>query len=244
MLAYAGKGQFLVRPVELSRTVRDAMPLVESSISKDVQVELALSDQLPPVEADPTQVEQIVMNLILNAAEAIGDRPRRIAVRTGVQEITSAEPATPYDIGNPEPGCYAVLEIEDTGHGIDDSVRPNIFDPFFTTKFPGRGLGLAAVSGIVRSLNGAIQVESRPGQGSTFRVLLPVRIASAPELRMGPDPVLVVDDDEIVREAAEKMLRHLGYQVLLAENGQQAVDLFRERQGRIRVVLLDMTIPA
>src|SRR5262249_36491014 len=146
MLAYAGKGQFLIQPVDLSKTVRDAMPLVGSSISKDMHVELALSDELPPVEADATQLEQIVMNLILNAAEAVGDRSKRIAIRTGVQEIHSAEPVTSYDIGDPEPGRYAVLEVEDTGPGIDESVRRNIFDPFFTTKFTGRGLGLAAVS--------------------------------------------------------------------------------------------------
>ncbi len=243
MLAYAGKGQFVVQPLDLSKVVRDTIPLAGRSISKGIQVELALSDQLPPVEADATQIEQVAMNFILNAAEAIDDRPGRITIRTGVREIDPAEPPKSYDIGQPEPGRYAVLEVHDTGPGIGDSVRPNIFDPFFTTKFTGRGLGLAAVSGIVRSLNGAIQVESSPGQGSTFRALLPVKMAPAPEPGVARDPILVVDDDEIVRRTADVMLRHRGYEVLLAEDGQQGVDLFRERQGRVSLVLLDMTMP-
>jgi CheY-like chemotaxis protein len=243
MLAYAGKGQFVVQPLDLSKIVRDTLPLAERSIGKGVHVELALSEQLPPVEADATQIEQVAMNFILNAAEAIGDRPGRISIRTGVRDIRPGEPAGSYDVGQPEPGRYAMLEVQDTGPGIDEAIRASIFDPFFTTKFTGRGLGLAAVSGIVRSLNGAIQVESRPGQGSTFRVLFPVKAPPAPELHRARDPILVVDDDEIVRQTAQVMLRHRGYEVLLAENGQKAVDLFRERQGRVSLVLLDMTMP-
>ena len=174
MLAYAGKGHLFVTPVDLSRVVRDAMSLVRGSIPQNVEVELELKELLPCVEGDALQLQQVVLNLMLNASEAIGEQPGRMMVRTGVREIGEGDEDAVYDVGRPEPGRYATIEVEDTGAGIEASVRPNIFDPFYTTKFTGRGLGLAAVAGIVRSLNGAIRVRSEPGRGTSMSILFPV----------------------------------------------------------------------
>jgi PAS domain S-box-containing protein len=249
MLAYAGIGPFVLAPCDLSKAVREAVRLVRSSIHGNVQVELSLSDHLPSIQADETQLRQIAMNLVLNASQAVGGPDGKILVRTATQTIESeaaAASAASYDVGHPQPGHYVVLEVRDSGAGIDTSVRAKIFDPFFTTKFTGRGLGLAAVSGIVRALNGAVQVETHAGDGTTFRVLFPA--PRAPGLAAGPVsgpgyPILVVDDEEIIRQTAETILRARGYEVLLAEDGHQAVELFRKAEGRIALVLLDMTMP-
>jgi PAS domain S-box-containing protein len=247
MLAYAGKGQIFVQAVDLSRVVRETVKLVSSSIPYNVQVETALRDDVPAILGDETQLQDVAMNLILNAAEASTERGGKVIVRTAVQEIDSATAAKPCDVGRLLPGPYAVLEVQDNGTGIDPSIRPSLFDPFFTTKFTGRGLGLAALSGIVRVLSGAVLVNSAVGEGSIFRVLLPV---AKPGVEISPTwqekssyPVLVVDDEEIVCKTAELMLRNQGYQVIVAENGYQAVELFSKLEGRLTLVLLDMTMP-
>jgi PAS domain S-box-containing protein len=171
MLAYAGKGHMFVAEVDLSRVVRDAMILLRGSIPQNVDVELQLAERLPCIHGDALQLQQVAMNLMLNGAEAIGGRRGRMTVRTGVMDSPGDDGA--YDIGPPAPGRYVTLEVEDTGPGIDASVRANIFDPFYTTKFTGRGLGLAAAAGIVRALKGAIRVESGSGQPTSFLVLFP-----------------------------------------------------------------------
>jgi PAS domain S-box-containing protein len=247
MLAYAGKGQCLVQPVNLSAVVRETMKLIGASVPGNVHLEMLLTDDLPPLHADETQLQQVAMNLILNAAEATDDRGGRVIVRTGIQEIDSADAAKPCSVGRLSPGRYVVLEVQDTGIGIDPSIKPHLFDPFFTTKFAGRGLGLASVSGIVRVLKGAVLVDSAPGQGSTFRVMFPIAPVSGksdlPQRQEEPYPIVVVDDEEVVRRTAELMLRNQGYQVVVAENGQQALDLFRKLECRVKLVLLDMTMP-
>jgi PAS domain S-box-containing protein len=242
ILAYAGKGQLLVQAVDLSRVVHDSLSLVNSSIPRSVHMDLELSKPLPAVTADATQLQQVAMNLIFNAAEAIGDGPGKIVVRTSAHEVAPNQESIPSDVGVLHPGLYAVLEVQDTGPGIEPPVRSKIFDPFFTTKFTGRGLGLAAVAGIVRALHGAVSVESTAGGGTTFRVMLP---AGSPfEVQTKPhEPILVVDDEEIVRTTARAMLLSRGYQVLLAEDGQQALESFGERKGEIALVLLDMAMP-
>ncbi len=245
ILAYAGKGEFFIENVDVSAVIRKTIKLIGGSIPGNIQLDLALEDVLPPVRADETQIEQVAMNLILNAVEAMSDGGGNIAVRTGIENVDSAALARPYDIGRPAPGRYIVLEVSDTGVGIDPAIKHNIFDPFFTTKFTGRGLGLAALSGIVRNLQGAVLVDSTPGRGSVFRVLLPASsVPEAGDLATEQlDPILVADDEQTVRQVAETVLRSRGYDVVLAANGHEAMNVFHERNGKLALVLLDMTMP-
>ncbi len=166
LLAYAGKGRFVIEPIDISAVVRDVAPLLRTSVPRQVRFELQLADQLPPVRGDHAQMQQIVMNLAANAGEAIGDRPGTVLIRTGTRDVGDETEGL-------APGPYVSLEVHDDGAGIDEATLAQIFDPFFTTKFTGRGLGLAAVSGIVRAHHGAIRVTSERGKGATFEVLLP-----------------------------------------------------------------------
>jgi signal transduction histidine kinase len=174
LLAYAGKAQFYLERVHLTRLVRQITGLIETSLPKNAQLRMALEDDLPPVEADPAQLQQLVMNLVINAAEAIGQENSGVVViGTGVRELSEDLVQTQYADAGIVAGRYVSLEVSDTGCGMDAATQARIFDPFFTTKFTGRGLGLAAVSGIVRGHHGAIRVASAPGRGTAVRVLLP-----------------------------------------------------------------------
>ena len=251
LLAYAGKGRFVLQLLDLSTLVREISTLIQASIPKNVQVRLDLADHLPGIEADGAQLQQLVMNLIINGAEAVGSSEGLVFVSTGVQQVDETYLRGSH-AGEPiSPGTYVCLEVQDTGIGMDEATIARIFDPFFTTKFMGRGLGLAAALGIVRGHRGVIQVYSHPGQGSTFKVLLPAReevagarteVQPAADVK-GTGVVLVVDDEEIVRRTAKSALQRYGYTVLLAENGQEGVDLFREMHARLSTVVLDMTMP-
>jgi PAS domain S-box-containing protein len=245
MLAYVGKGQFVVQSVDLASPVREAFRLVRGSIPDSVQVELDFRWDICCIRADPTQLQQVAMNLILNAVEAVGEHGGEVVVRLTTRDVDPAEDELRCDVGQLAPGHYGVLEVRDTGQGIDPSIRSKIFDPFFTTKFAGRGLGLASTAGIVRLLHGAICVESEPGHGTTFQVLLPIDCAAeAREAgRKMQNPILIVDDEEAVLQTASAMLRNTGYEVALAENGRLAVDLFHQRDGRFALALLDLTMP-
>ncbi len=253
MLSYSGRGRFVIRPVNLSEFTRDMVMLLQSSIPRTVQLQLDLRADVPPVDADIAQLQQVIMNLVINGAEAIGDAPGVVAVRTGVREFAPGGiPASLRESGV-VPGRYVFLEVRDTGHGMDELTVRRIFDPFFTTKFTGRGLGLAAVQGIVRGHRGAIEVETLPGQGSTFTVLLPessLHVTRTPEKvrqhqagRVGSGTVLIVDDEGAIRKMARTMLEQVGYTVILAENGEEAVSIFRKTASQISAVLLDMTMP-
>jgi PAS domain S-box-containing protein len=247
MLAFAGKGQFVVEPVDLSKAIQDIGELLAATLPKPAKLHLNLARQLSPVEADSRQIQQLIFNLVINAGEAIGERSGMVTIETGVRDLPEGAPGEP-SFGRLAPGRYVFASVEDTGDGMDTKTRARIFDPFFSTKFTGRGLGLAAAMGIARAHRGAILVESEPGKGSRFEVLLPA-IRSAGLLEAPPDAaarratILVVDDEEIVRRAATSVLERKGYGVLLAENGQQAIDLFRERAGDIALVVLDLTMP-
>ena len=174
MLAYAGRGQFVVAMIDTGRMVREIAPLVRSSIPKGVDLKLDLAANLPRIKADPAQIQQVLMNLMINGAEAIGDESTgTVTVRTSRREIGEREAAELFKSEPAEPGAHVQLEVIDSGAGMEDEVKARIFDPFFTTKFTGRGLGLAAVQGIVRRHRGVIFVHSAPGQGTTFRILLP-----------------------------------------------------------------------
>jgi PAS domain S-box-containing protein len=251
LLAYAGKGRFVVEPINLSALVREISHLIQTSIPKSVQLRLDLQEDLPAIEADGSQMQQLIMNLVINGAEAIGEgNVGTVLVSTRVQDIDEQYLGTTVGHTSLAPGRYVNLEVHDTGSGMDEATVQRIFDPFFTTKFMGRGLGLAAVQGIVHSHKGGLTVYSRPGRGSTFKVLLPAvnqpqpkKDPEAEQVFAGSGAVLVVDDEQIVRRTAKAMLERYGYTVVLAENGQEAVTLFKMLADQIELVLLDMTMP-
>jgi two-component system, chemotaxis family, CheB/CheR fusion protein len=250
LLAYAGKSRTFLERLDLSEVAVQTSKLVHPSIPAGVQLRLDLDRHLPLLLADPGQMEQIAMNLIINGAEAIGSAGGTVLVRTGRQAVGDEPLPDLYLNDRLAPGIYVFLEVTDNGAGMTPQTVLRIFDPFFTTKFAGRGLGLAAVLGIVRQNKGALQVHSVPGRGSTFRVLFPAaetalaQAASAGtgELR-GAGTILVVDDEEMIRSFTKSALELCGYNVLLAPDGQQAVRLFLERSGDIGLVLLDAAMP-
>lgn len=254
MLAYSGRGNFIIRLIDLNDLVRDTIRILEASISKKIALQFEPATPLPAVQADASQLAQVVLNLLTNAAEAIGDETGAITVRTGVVEQAEAEgeAARSADGGRVPPGRFVLLEVIDTGCGIPEEVRARLFDPFFTTKFAGRGLGLAAVLGIVRAHHGAVVVESAPGEGARFRVLLPasagvaapaaVEDAAAADYR-GNGLVLLVDDEPAIRAVGTRMLETMGFTVITAEDGVEAVAQFQAHQAEIVCVVLDLTMP-
>jgi signal transduction histidine kinase/ActR/RegA family two-component response regulator len=252
LLAYSGKGKFIVEPIDLSSLVRDMSQLIGLSIPKSVFLQLDLNKALPAIEADSSQIQQVIMNLVINGAEAIGtDKQGTVQVHTAVQDLDSEYIERTFTPGEIEPGPYVLLEVQDTGCGMDESTVARIFDPFFTTKFTGRGLGLAAVRGIVRGHRGALRVYSTPGQGTTFKVLFPAteKVCAKPRSpiesagQRGSGTILVVDDEDVVRKIAKNALEQAGYTVLLAESGQAAIDLLKTAGEQVSLVLLDMTMP-
>ena len=252
MLAYAGKGDFRPRPVDLNEAAREMASLLEVSISKMVRLRFSFAPDLPPILADTAQLQQVLMNLVTNASEAIGDREGEIHLATalealGEDQVASLHPGAPI-----LPGTYVALRVADTGAGMDAEVRSRIFDPFFTTKFSGRGLGLSAMIGILRSHGAGIGLESAPGEGTTFRLYFPVSTvrpeapASAPDSEEAPAPpttVLLVEDEPIVRQATAALLRQAGYEILEASDGVEGCARFRAAKGSIGVVLMDQTMP-
>ncbi|MBZ0119928.1 MAG: PAS domain S-box protein, partial [Sandaracinaceae bacterium] len=252
LLAYAGKGRFVVERLDLNRLVSEMTHLLTTVVSKKAALRLDLAPSLPPVEGDATQLRQVVMNLITNASDALGDEPGIISITTGVVQADREYLQGTYLDDRLEEGRYVFLEVADNGSGMDQPTRERIFDPFFSTKFTGRGLGLAAVLGILRSHGGAVKVYSEPGRGSSFKVLLPAVAGAAEpgveERDAGPEGasrgvVLVVDDEDSVRSVARRVLERAGFDVIDACDGHEAVDVFRERADEIAVVLLDMTMP-
>jgi nitrogen-specific signal transduction histidine kinase len=251
LLAYAGKGRFYAERVDLSDVVLRTGRLIHQSIPPEVQVRMDLDQHLPLLLADPSQVQQVAMNLMINAAEAIGSAGGVVVVRTGCQTVTHEPLPDLYTVEKVAPGEYVFLEVRDNGSGMDEPTLKRIFDPFFTTKFTGRGLGLAAVLGIVRQHRGAVQVHSVPGRGSSFKTLFAVTEAAPPpkteslgraDLR-GVGTILVVDDEEMIRSFSRSALESFGYQVLLAADGYEGVRLFHEHAAEIALVLLDVAMP-
>lgn len=252
MLAYAGKGKFVIERLDLSTLIHDTERLLRTSLLKNVDLRLDLEPNLPCVEADAGQMQQVIMNLVINAAEASTDQQSRtVSVRTSRQRIDKALICAQLSRQEIMPGNYVVLDVQDSGIGMDEATQARIFEPFFTTKLAGRGLGLSAVSGIVRSHRGGLKVTSSPGRGSTFQVLLPAssesRTAVAPvgagtELQ-GNGTVLVVDDESCVRNLARSALVRYGYAVLVAEDAFAAMDLLRQTRHRIALILLDISMP-
>ncbi len=251
MLAYSGKGRFVVQPLQLGELVREMTELLQVSIPRRCELRIHFAEPQPIVEADATQLRQVAMNLILNAGEALGDRPGTINVSAGVRDCDRAYLAGSHLDDDLPPGRYAYLEVADDGCGMTPEVLARIFDPFFTTKFTGRGLGLAAVLGIVRGHRGALRVESAVGHGTTFTVLFPATdlevmatdTAANDDAWRGGGTVLVIDDEEAVRGLARAMLQSLGFEVLTADGGDAGVRVFSDHADRINAVLVDVAMP-
>ena len=259
ILAYSGKGYFLVGDMNLSELVNENAHMLRTAISRTVTLRLELEENLPPIAADAGQIQQVVMNLITNASEAIGDQAGAVVISTGVMECTDDYLERSSLEEKPTAGRFVWLEVADTGCGMDEPTRQRLFDPFFTTKFTGRGLGMSAVLGIVRGHKGAILVDSEIGRGTTMRVLFPIsetvregsEQAAEPETslsvkfgeRAASGVILVADDEEVVRKIGVKMLERIGFRTISAADGEQAVALFRNHAEEIVCVILDLTMP-
>jgi PAS domain S-box-containing protein len=251
MLAYSGRGRFVVGPVDLNQVVDEMSHLLSVSISKKVSLRYQLHEQLPVLMAEAAQIQQVVMNLVTNASEAIGDAEGLVSIRTGLQSYGRADLTREFP-GQPlEPGTFVTLEVSDTGRGMPPEVQARIFEPFFTTKFTGRGLGLAAMQGILRGHKGGIRVYSEVGKGSTFKLIFPAgtgeTVAAEASVEtdewVGSGTILVVDDEAGVRLVAVDLLKSMGFEVITAEDGIQALERFRESLFPIRAVLMDLTMP-
>lgn len=252
MLAYAGKARPVIERVHLENLLRETSQLLEASISKNTTLRYDIADDLPAIEADGTQIRQVLMNLVTNASEAIGERGGVISIATRAIKCDRADPELPRPR---EESCRDVcvcLEVSDTGCGMDETAMAKMFDPFFSTKFVGRGLGLAAVKGIVDAHRGVIAVDSELGRGTTFRIVFPGLDERAQSREAEPEAVqdwggsgmiLLVDDEGAVRKTVSRMLEKAGFSVLSASGGREATALYRERASEIACVLLDLTMP-
>jgi CheY-like chemotaxis protein len=265
LLAYSGKGRFLLRTLDLNELIRQTTELLRLTLPKKVNLVLHLSPGRLPVTGDDGQLRQVLMNLLINAGEAIGARPGTVTVTTTGHDL--ALDAVSGGVYSPAaPGRFVELVVSDTGCGMDAATQERLFDPFFTTKFTGRGLGMSAVLGIVRGHGGGIRVDSRVGFGTRFTVLLPVAPEAPPgalvQTPLGSDTpgpearprpaaprdggrglALVADDEPTVRQVGALLLAQLGYEVLTAANGAEVVALFAAHADRVRVVLLDLMMP-
>ena len=251
MLVYSGQGSYDVQPMALNELVDDMADLIRAALPKTIQLNLQLEPTLPMIKADSAQLQQVVMNLLINAAEASRGQTGTVTVKTELRTLGSEDLVTNYVGHQVTPGQYVCLEVRDDGCGMAPETLAKIFDPFFSTKATGRGLGLSAILGIVRSHRGAVSVHSRPNQGTTFTIVVPP--TNSPAVRQvqqqapGALPhgatVLVIDDEEDIREVVQAVLESRGVRVLTANDGPEGVTCFREHADEVDVVLLDMTMP-
>jgi hemerythrin-like metal-binding protein/PAS domain S-box-containing protein len=256
ILAYAGRGATNVIPLDLNRQVEDMARLMRTALPRKAVLHLEQDPDLPLIQGDPGQIQQVIMNLALNASEAIADQGGTITIRTG-QEWLDASAIHGAGPGQDlEPGRHVLLEVADDGPGMPPEVVERIFDPFFTTKFTGRGLGLSAVVGILKAHHGCVQVRSEPGKGTNLKLLFPVPVAVEPPKVLenqdfeqaidgyrGSGTVLVVDDEDPLRATATEALRHIGFETLEARDGLEALETFNRNRDRIRLILMDLTMP-
>jgi PAS domain S-box-containing protein len=256
ILTYAGRSSLDVAVIDLSKVVTEMLDLLRASISPKCHLELCPGVDLPPIEGDETQIRQVVMNLVTNACESLGETGGTITLRTGHMHADASYLAETHGVADPSEGDYAFIEVADTGPGIDAPNQSRVFEPFFSTKFSGRGLGLAAVHGIVNAHQGVIRLDSDPDRDTRFRVLLPsskkpliseLRPAempkSAADSAVGDLRILVVDDDEAVQELACEFLERADFQVITASGGAEALRIFQARSQEIDLVLLDLSMP-
>ncbi len=257
MLAYSGRGQIEMHSVNLNQIIQDNQSLYAAAIPKHVELQTDLDESLPLIKADDGQIQQIVLNILLNASEAIGDKPGRISLSTTVYDLQSVD-AHLWQGGDrlAAPGRYALLEVQDNGCGMEMETQLKVFDPFFTTKKFGRGLGMAAVLGMVRGHRGGVQIESAPGVGTVFRLIFPiiedvevvedavvVDTAVSTIASTSSNYVLVIDDEAGVREAAADILDMVDIPVLTAQDGPAGLQVYRNRMADIGLVLLDLSMP-
>jgi signal transduction histidine kinase len=256
MLAYSGKGVYKIRELNLTELIEKNTPMLRAAISNSISFDLNLDPALPSIMADDEQIQQVLMNLIINASEAIGTVNGTISISTTVREFDQSLLDSSRLEEKLTAGRYVLTTIRDSGCGMDAATRDKLFDPFFTTKFTGRGLGLSAAQGIIRAHSGAIMVESSPGVGTTFQILFPIAAASfdtspakAPsdtsqplDIRK-PGTILIIDDEQIIRDVCQVMLEELGYNTLVAAKGEEGIRIFRELGDIIRLVILDLSMP-
>jgi PAS domain S-box-containing protein len=251
MLAYSGRGGFRAEALDVSALALEMAGLLRASLAPGVTLSIETDPDLPGVIADPVQLRQVLLNLLTNASEAI-DGSGRVVLRTGAVDASREELAASYVDDDLPAGRYVFLEVSDDGVGMDEATRARLFDPFFSTKFVGRGLGLAAALGIVRAHRGAVSVESEPGRGARFRVLLPATDQKPAVRPPPPRPparetrgghVLVVDDEPAVRRTTTRILERSGYRVTGAANGREALEHFARDPSAFAAVLLDLTMP-
>ena len=254
LLTYAGKNAIRFQSYDLNQLVHDIEPLLHGAISRDAVLEISPSVGISNVKIDHAQLRQVIMNLVINASEALPGGKGTIVIRTGHVEAAADFFNACYFHDDPREGTYVYLEVEDSGSGISDHDMPRIFDPFFTTKYEGRGLGLSVVAGVIRAHRGAIKVASDPSQGARITIFLPAIPDGEPVLQAPVEipedtgsasarTILVVDDEDMVRRVAIKMLETAGYKTLSADGGRQAIELFRQHENEIGLVLLDWTMP-
>lgn len=252
MLAYSGRGRFLIESVDLRELIEEMTHLLKISVSKKAVLKFDFAQNVPKISADATQLRQVIMNLATNASEAIGDMSGLISISTGLMDCDKSYLRSTYLNEDLKEGLYAYIEVADTGIGMGEEVKARLFDPFFTTKFTGRGLGLSAVLGIIRSHHGAIKIYSEINRGTTFKVLFPVSetfdrlientLKSENNWR-GKGIVLMVDDEESVRSVGKRMLERMGFEVITAEHGREAVSIFKHKHDQIHGVLMDLMMP-
>ncbi|RLL52278.1 PAS domain S-box protein [Mariprofundus sp. EBB-1] len=255
MLDYSGQGGFINHDVNMTLLVEKALQLIDITVPKNISLNLDLSNSLPPVFADKTQMQQVIMNLVSNAAESIAkEKMGSITISTRLIEADQQALESRYIDEQCKPGAYVLLEVRDDGCGMDSETQSRLFEPFYTTKFAGRGLGMSAVLGIVRSHNGSLQLSSAVGSGTCFKVLLPVSHNTVTEdvnidegfTSLGGDlsaTVLVIDDELMVRTVVERLLNRLGCKVILAADGKQGIEAYQHHKDEISIVLLDMMMP-
>jgi PAS domain S-box-containing protein len=252
MLAYSGRGNFLIQPVAINTAIQENLRFLEAAVPKQVSFVMDLEEGLPVVTGDPSQLQQVIMNLVINGAEAIGAESGAITIRTRAIHLDRVDGSQwPLSGNSLAPGGYVWIEVADTGCGMTREIQAHVFDPFFSTKTKGHGLGLSAVQGIIRAHRGGLAVESQVGVGTTFRILLP---AGSPDSSMLAPPaavaqgteartVLVIDDEDYMLEVISDCLKAHGHTALLALSGLEGVEQLRLNQGRVDLVLLDLSMP-
>lgn len=252
MLAYSGKGKFIKEPINFNNIISEMIDLLKVSISKKVQLNLHLEENLPLFEGGVSQIRQVVMNLITNASEAIGDQEGEIAIHTGTQVLNEIDDQMMYLNQDVPFGLCVYFEIRDNGCGMDKDTLQKIFDPFFTTKFTGRGLGMSAILGIIRGHHGMIHVYSELGLGTRFKVFFPAIGQTADDHEEKTfisnnvsilGKVLIVDDETTILDVAEQYLMSYGVETIKASNGIEAVKVYSEHKDELSLILLDLTMP-